>query len=191
MGYIRRPSGEIVEDPDEQAQATIELIFDQFDRRGTLNGVLKCLVQNPMQRPHRLRAGPGKGDLEWRRPNRMRLRNRLHHPIDAGAHVYGRRPMDPRRQQPGRPATGKRVAKPQEWPVVLKDRMPAYITWIQFERDLRQLEANTAQGLGAIRQSPSLLSGLDICGCCGLRMAVTYHNNSRRLRYTGHGHKVR
>ncbi len=183
MGYIRRPSGEIVKDPDEQAQATIELIFEQFERQGTLNGVLKCLVQNQIQLPHRLRAGPGKGDLEWHRPNRVTLSNLLHNPIYAGAYVYGRRPMDPRRQQPGRPATGKRVAKPQEWPVVLKDRVPAYITWTQFERNLRQLEANTAQGLGAIRYGPSLLSGLVICGCCGLRMAATYHNNGRRLRY--------
>ena len=126
MGYVRRPSGEIIKDPDEQAQATIALIFDQFERRGTLNGVLKCLVQNQIQLPHRLRSGPGKGDLEWHRPNRMTLSNLLHHPIYAGAYVYGRRPMDPRRQKPGRPATGKRVAKPQEWAVVLKGRLPAY-----------------------------------------------------------------
>jgi DNA invertase Pin-like site-specific DNA recombinase len=183
MGYIRRPSGEIVKDPDEQAQATIALIFDQFERRGTLNGVLKCLVQNQIQLPHRLRSGPGKGDLDWHRPNRVTLSNLLHHPIYAGAYVYGRRPTDPRRQKPGRPATGKRVAKPQECAVVLKGRLPAYITWAQFERNLRQLEANTAQGLGAIRYGPSLLSGLVSCGCCGLRMAATYHNNSRRLRY--------
>ena len=84
MGHIRRPSGEIVKDPDEQAQATIALIFDQFEHRGTLNGVLECLVQNPIQLPHRLRSGPGKGDLEWHRPNRMRFRNLLHHPIYAG-----------------------------------------------------------------------------------------------------------
>jgi DNA invertase Pin-like site-specific DNA recombinase len=45
MGTIRRPSGEIVKDPDAQAQATIELIFEQFERQGTLNGVLVKSVQ--------------------------------------------------------------------------------------------------------------------------------------------------
>jgi DNA invertase Pin-like site-specific DNA recombinase len=183
MGYLQRPSGEVVKDPDEQAQATIELIFAQFERRGTINGVLKYLVGNRIQLPHRVRSGPGKGDLEWHRPNRVTLSNLLHNPIYAGAYVYGRRPTDPRRQQPGRPHTGKRVAQPRDWAVVLKDRLPAYISWAQFEHNRRQLEANTAQGLGAIRYGPSLLSGLVICGRCGLRMAPRYHNSGRNLRY--------
>jgi DNA invertase Pin-like site-specific DNA recombinase len=183
MGYLRRPSGEVVKDPDEQAQATIELIFAQFERRGTINGVLKYLVQNHIQLPHRVRCGVGTGDLEWHPPNRVTLSNLLHNPIYAGAYVYGRRPVDPRRRQPGRPSTGKRVAQPQDWAVVLKDWLPAYLSWAQFERNLRQLEANTAQGLGAIRYGPSLLSGLVICGHCGLRMAAMYRNNGRRLRY--------
>lgn len=38
MGYLRRPSGEVVKDPDEQAQATIELIFNQFERQGRSTG---------------------------------------------------------------------------------------------------------------------------------------------------------
>lgn len=177
MGYLRRPSGEVVKDPDEQAQATIALIFVQFERRGTINGVLKYLVGNAIPLPHRVRGGPGQGDLQWRRPNRVTLSNLLHNPIYAGAYVYGRRPMDPRRQQPGRPHTGKRVAQPRDWAVVLKDRLPAYISWAQFEHNLCQLAANTAQGLGVIRYGPSLLSGLVICGHCGRRMAAMYRNN--------------
>lgn len=183
MGYLRRPSGEVVKDPDEQAQATIALIFVQFERRGTINGVLKYLVGNAIPLPHRVRGGPGQGDLQWRRPNRVTLSNLLHNPIYAGAYVYGRRPMDPRRQQPGRPHTGKRVAQPRDWAVVLKDRLPAYISWAQFEHNLCQLAANTAQGLGVIRYGPSLLSGLVICGHCGRRMAAMYRNNGCSLRY--------
>jgi hypothetical protein len=41
MGYVRRPSGEVAKDPDEQAQAVIQTVFDQFERLGTLNGVLQ------------------------------------------------------------------------------------------------------------------------------------------------------
>lgn len=183
MGYVRRPSGEVIKDPDEQTQETIALIFAQFERRGTLNGVLQYLVQNGIQLPQRVRSGPRQGDLEWHRPNRATLSNLLHNPIYAGAYVYGRRPLDPRRQQPGRPATGKRVAQPGQWPVLLKERLPAYISWAQFERNLRQLEANSAQGMGAIRHGPALLSGLVICGRCGLRMAPLYRNNGHSLRY--------
>jgi DNA invertase Pin-like site-specific DNA recombinase len=183
MGYVRRPSGDAVKDPDEQAQSTIALVFDQFRCIGTVNGVLRYLVEHHIQLPHRLRSGPGKGELEWHRPSRMTLSNLLHHPMYAGAYVYGRRPTDPQRQQPGRPATGRRVAGPHECAVLLKGRLPAYISWAQFERNQRQLDANRAQQQGAIRQGPSLLSGSVICGRCGLRMAAVYGNNGNGLRY--------
>jgi len=183
MGYVRRPSGEVIRDPDEQAQATIALIFQQFERCGTINGVLQYLVRHQIQLPHRVRLGLRQGDLDWRRPNRVTLSNLLHPPIDAGAYAYGRRPMDPRRQQPGRPATGRRVATPEECAVLLKDRLPAYISWAQFERNQAQLAANQTAHLGPIRSGPSLLSGLVICGRCGLRMAAVYTNSGGQLRY--------
>ena len=183
MGYVRRPSGEVIFDPDEQARATIALIFEQFERCGTINGVLQYLVRHQIQLPHRVRVGLRQGDLDWRRPNRTTLSNLLHHPIYAGAYAYGRRPTDPRRQQPGRPATGRRVATPEECAVLLKDRLPAYISWAQFERNQAQLAANQATGLGPIRSGPSLLSGLILCGRCGLRMAAMYNGCGGRLRY--------
>jgi DNA invertase Pin-like site-specific DNA recombinase len=184
MGYVRRPSGEVAKDPDEQAQAVIALIFDQFARVGTIHAVLRYLVQHQIRVPQRVRFGPNKGELVWRRPNRTTLSNLLHHPIYAGAYTYGRRPTDPKRKQPGRPSTGRLVAKPEECQVLLPDRMPAYISWEQFERNRRQLEANTQAGLGVIRYGPSLLAGLVVCGRCGLRMASAYNNNGAGLRYS-------
>lgn len=183
MGYIRHPSGQIAKDPDEQAQAVIELIFDVFARKGTLHAVLRHLVDRDIRLPCRVVSGPAKGELEWRRPNRVTLSNLLHHPIYAGAYVYGRRPTDARKKVPGRPSTGRTVAAPKDWEVLLKDRLPAYISWEQFDANLRQLQANTAQALGVVRQGPSLLSGLLVCGCCGLKMATQYSNNGRGLRY--------
>jgi DNA invertase Pin-like site-specific DNA recombinase len=184
MGYVRRPSGEVIKDPDEQAQAVIALIFEQFERVGTIHGVLRYLVQHQIRVPQRVRFGPSKGELVWRRPNRTTLSNVLHHPIYAGAYVYGRRPTDPKRKQPGRPSTGRLVAKPEDCQVLLHDRIAAYISWEQFERNRRQLEANTQAALGVIRYGPSLLSGLVVCGRCGLRMAAAYNNNGTGLRYS-------
>ena len=183
MGYVRRPSGEIGKDPDGQAQAVIQLVFDQFDRLGTINGVLQYLVRHQVQMPHRAVSGPGKGELEWRRPNRITLGNLLHHPIYAGAYVYGRRPTDPQRKQPGHAATGRTVAKPEAYQVLLPGRVPAYITWEQFTRNLKQMEGNRVEAFGAIRQGPALLSGLLVCGRCGLKMATTYQQNGGDLRY--------
>ena len=41
MGYLRRPSGEVALDPDEQAQGVIRLVFDLFERIRTISGVLR------------------------------------------------------------------------------------------------------------------------------------------------------
>jgi len=190
MGYVRHPSGETIKDPDEQVQTTISLVFTLFERYCTINGVLKHLVQHQIQMPHRLRTGPNKGDLEWRRPNRTSLSNTLHHPIYAGAYVYGRRPTDPRRKKPGRPSTGRLSPEQKDWAVLLRDRLPAYISWEQYERHQRQLKMNTSQVMGAPRHGPSLLAGIIICGRCGLRMATTYSNQGQRLRYSCQWAKV-
>lgn len=183
IGYSRRPSGEVIKDPDEEAQAVTNLVFETFERCRTIDGLLRYLVQHGIRMPVRVHCGPEKGTLRWSRPNRQTLQNMLHNPIYAGAYVYGRRPTEPRRKKAGRPSTGRLVAKPDEWEVCLKDRLPAYITWQQYERNLRQLASNRSQGLGVVRNGPSLLSGVLICGLCGKRMTTHYSDNGRGLRY--------
>jgi DNA invertase Pin-like site-specific DNA recombinase len=183
MGYVRQPSGEVAKDPDEQAQSAIERVFELFERKRTINGVLSELVSQHIQMPYRVVSGLNKGDLAWHRPNRVTLSNLLHNPAYTGAYVYGRRPTDPRKKIPGRPSTGRTVASTDNWEVLIKDRFPAYISWSRYEQNLRQLQANTAQSLGAARNGPSLLSGLIICGRCGLRMSPCYTDNGKSLRY--------
>jgi hypothetical protein len=39
-GLVRRPSGEVVLDPDEQVRAVVRLVFDLFERLGTVGAVL-------------------------------------------------------------------------------------------------------------------------------------------------------
>lgn len=183
MGYLRAASGAVIKDPDAQARGVIDTIFGQFQRCATINGVLRYLVDHQIQLPYRALSGPQTGQLQWRRPNRVTLSNLLHNPTYAGAYVYGRRPTDARRRQPGRPSTGRMVAGPEQWQVLLKDRLPAYISWAQYEANLRQLAANTAQAGGVTHQGPSLLAGRLICGRCGLSMATQYTNNGTGLRY--------
>lgn len=184
-GYVRSLSGEVVFDPDEEVQQVVSLIFEKFEELGTLNAMLRYLVANGIRIGVRIREGEAKGQLEWRRPNRMTLQNTLKNPIYAGAYAYGKRRIDPRKKKPGRPHTGKTVAPPGEWHVLIKDRLPAYISWEQYERNLRQLEDNraAADARGAPRDGDSLLQGLVVCGYCGARMTVHYHGSDRRYSY--------
>jgi DNA invertase Pin-like site-specific DNA recombinase len=185
-GYVRRPSGEVVLDPDEQVQHVIRLIFRKFEEIGTLNGVLRYLVEHRIQLGIRRRTGPDTGELEWHRPNRMTLQNLLKHPIYAGAYAYGRRPIDPQRKIPGHPSRGRTVAGPTDWVALIKDQRPAYISWEQYERNLAQLEANRARGesRGAVRPGTALLAGLVVCGRCGCRVSVSYSGRRKGHLYT-------
>ena len=185
IGYIRLPGGAAALDPDEQVQGVVRLIFDPFDRQRSLHGLLRYLVKHQIRVPVRPHYGANRGQLEWRRPNRETLQNLLHHPIYAGFYRYGHRTVDPRKQQPGRPSTGRTVRTPEECPVLLPDRCPAYITAERFVANQERLAANRARtaAAGAPRSGPSLLGGLVVCGRCGRRMMISYANGGQSLRY--------
>jgi DNA invertase Pin-like site-specific DNA recombinase len=176
LGYVRSLSGEMVLDPDEQVQSVVRLIFDKFQELESLNGLLQYLAGQQIILGFRPHYGAHRGQLEWRRPNRPTLQNILHNPIYAGAYCYGRRRVDARRKIPGRPSTGRTVVPAKECAVLLKDRLPAYITWDRYEANLAKLAENQARAasLGAPREGPSLLGGILTCGKCGCRMIVGY-----------------
>jgi DNA invertase Pin-like site-specific DNA recombinase len=178
-GYVRHPGGEVTFDPDEQVQHVVRLIFRKFEELGTLHALLRYLVAQQVQVGVRVREGPTRGDVAWRRPNRLTLQNLLKNPIYAGAYAYGRRQVDHRRQQPGRPKTGRVVCAPEEWLALLRDQHPAYISWEQYEWNLARLQANrsVAASRGAVRGGPALLAGLVVCGQCGSRMNVRYRHS--------------
>jgi DNA invertase Pin-like site-specific DNA recombinase len=181
IGYVRRPDGEVVLDPDEQARHVVRLVFDAFDRFGTLAAVLRYLADHDIQLPVRAHERAEKGELRWHRPTRATLQNMLHNPIYAGFYAYGRRRVDPRRKIPGRPATGLVVQDRDAWLVVIPDRMPAYITVERYEANIARLAANrnVAESPGAAREGAGLLAGLLRCGRCGgHRMSVQYHQTS-------------
>ena len=196
VGYIRSLSardgdGDFVIDPDEQVQSVVRLIFETFSRRGSLNGVLRWLVKHDVKLPIRPHFGSTRGELEWRRPNRMTLSNMLHHPIYAGAYRWGHRETDPRKKIAGRPTTGRMFKSHDDCRVLIRDRFPAYISWEEFERNQQKMAENSVIGkaLSAPRHGPSILSGLIKCGRCGAHMLVGYANvkpaaGTKTLRYS-------
>jgi DNA invertase Pin-like site-specific DNA recombinase len=178
-GYVRQPSGEVIFDPDEQVQSVLRLIFEKFEELGTGRQVFRYLRTNGIRIPVRPADGPNRGQLEWREPTPSTLHRILRHPQYAGAYVYGRSPTDPRRKIPGRRGTGKTRVPMEQWQVLLRDVLPAYITWEQYLANQKRLKQNASrfETLGAPREGPSLLGGLVRCARCGWRMYVGYRGN--------------
>ena len=181
IGYLRRPSGEVVIDPDEQVQAVVRLVFAKFEELGTLHAVLGWLVAKEIELGGRQRCGPDRGELIWRRPNRTILRNMIRSPIYAGIYAYGRRHSEFH----GAGRRERAVKDPAQWLVYLPGRLPAYISVEQWQRNLARLEANrtTATTPGSARAGQALLSGLLRCGRCGGRMTVAYRTEGQRERH--------
>ncbi len=175
-GLVRRLSGEVVLDPDEQVRAVVRLVFGLFERLGTVGAVLGFLADNRIELGIRQREGPERGELAWRRPSRAGVANMLRNPAYAGIYAYGRSTLDPRRRQPGRPCTGRVRVGRDGWLVYLPGMLPAYISIEQYERNMQRLDANRsrAQSLGTVRDGPALLAGLIACGRCGHKMTVRY-----------------
>jgi DNA invertase Pin-like site-specific DNA recombinase len=131
-GYVKTSSDRVEMDPDEQVRDVIRLIFDKYGEIGTVWGVFHYLVRNNIRLGIRPFHGPNRGNLEWRRPTMLSIRQVVEHPMYAGAYAYGRRP-----HQRIRTATGERTRQGnwvpmEQWKVLKRDCLPAYITWERY-----------------------------------------------------------
>jgi DNA invertase Pin-like site-specific DNA recombinase len=186
VGYVRSPIGGFDFDPDEQVRKVVLMVFDQFERLGTIRKVLRYLIANDIRLGIRPHAGPNRGQLAWRTATRDTVGDILHHPIYAGYYCFGRRQADPRRRKPGQRWSGRVLVTPEEYLALIPDKVPAYITRERYEANQRRLAENRAriESKGAPRDGPSLLAGLVVCGRCGKRMTVHYAGQTQILRYT-------
>jgi DNA invertase Pin-like site-specific DNA recombinase len=188
-GYVVGPDGKLQFDPDEQVQDAVRLVLKQFAVLGSISALQRYLREQGIQLPFRPAAGPEKGQVQWRRPHRETLRLLLRKPAYAGAYTWGRYAADPRRVQPGRRGSGRVCREPHDCPVFIRDNHPAYISWEQYENNLRRFKQHRRHGPvpGPASTTVALLSGLVVCGQCGCRMQ-THH--TRSLRYECQRHAL-
>jgi DNA invertase Pin-like site-specific DNA recombinase len=174
IGFVRTGSGGIAFDPDEQVRSVIDLIFAKFAELGSAPKVRKYLTAHGIRIGVRIYKGPDRGQLIWHEARRRNIYAMLRHPAYAGAYVYGRASCDKTRIKPGRSTPGRRLAPREEW-ILLRDRIPAYISWEQFEANQQRLRDNSfCRELPRTKdgRAPTLLNRIITCGHCGRPMAV-------------------
>lgn len=186
IGYVKLPSGKFGLDPDEQVQSIVRMIFDEFDRRGSVRSVLRFLQQNNIKLPIRLHSGPDKGGIEWRTASPAVVNRVLRHELYAGMYRFGQRQTDPRRKKAGHPDAGRIAVTPDKYHALIPNHCPAYISEERYRRNQERIRNNRfgGQSKGSVRNGTSLLAGILHCGRCGRRMAVAYSSSVMRYYCT-------
>lgn len=182
VGFFKQPSsGEVIQEPDEQARAMIQLVFDKFSELGTAYAVFRYFTLNSLRLGFRIHRGGRIGDLEWRAPSVTRILAILRHPIYAGAYAYGLHRAGKKNPTTGITEGGKWFVAPDELQVLIHDRLPAYISWEQYLANQEQLQQNRARmgSRGAPKRGEALLTGLVVCGKCGRHMNTRYPGDKK------------
>ncbi len=170
-GFVYNESGGVVLDPDSQVRETIAYFFETFSRVGSATQTVKAFWNEGLSFPSRLRND---ATVVFRPLNASAAMRTLHNPRYAGAYTYGRRRYR-------RTADGKKTLKKREcgdWLACIPNAHPGYITWDQYQENLRLLELN-GRGYEVARRSPpregsALLQGRAVCGRCGKHFRVRY-----------------
>ena len=183
VGFVYDAAGRVTLDPDQRVQDTIRTFFHDVsanrigDRhRQSLPRSATCYfpVTRAMASMTPARAG-----------SRCSIRARcwvLHNPRFAGAFFFGRS----RQRRTGEIAAVIERLPRDEWTALIPNAHAGYITWEEFEENQRRLREN-AQAIGGDRrrspprEGPALLQGLVVCGRCGDRMTVRYHQRHGTL----------
>ena len=145
------------------------------------------MVVNDLRLGFRRQRGGRIGELEWRPPSPARILSILRHPIYAGAYAYGLHRAGTKNPATGRAEGGKWFVPPEELPVLLRDRLPAYISWDRYLANQERLEQNRSlhDTRGVPKRGEALLPGLVVCGKCGHRMTTRYKADKRPSYYCG------
>ncbi|GAA1961584.1 recombinase family protein [Catenulispora subtropica] len=173
VGYLYDADGEVAIDPDAEVVAAVTDVFTEFTRTGSAYAVVSAFAGRPF--PYRVHDGPFHGQLRWSVLTHDRVLSILANPAYAGAYAYGRRPSAQRLQPDGsvRTVTGTRTR--EQWPVLIPDHHPAFISWEQYEADETERAANhTRAGARPPREGSALCQGIIVCGSCGAPMRTHY-----------------
>lgn len=181
-GLVYDDRDQVVRDPDQRVRDAIELFFETFRRTDSAWAVVKHFEEQGLLFPLRLRAGPRCAEVVFQPLRYPRVIQMLHNPRYAGAFAYGRTRV---RRTPGRGVHIQSLPR-DEWRVLIHDAHERYISWAEYEANLKRLRENAqARGQdrrGPPREGPALLQGLAICGRCGERMAVSYRSRRGGVR---------
>jgi DNA invertase Pin-like site-specific DNA recombinase len=176
VGLAYTEDDRVILDPDAQIQQAVRVLFATFKRTGSAWATVRYFREKALLFPRRVRTGPHKGEMHFASLGHNAVLKALRNPRYAGAFCYGRTHTT---KHPDGSLHIETIPQ-EQWPFLVREAHAGYITWEEYEANLEQLRSNRqAQGEdrrhGPAREGPALLQGLVICGRCGNRMTLRYH----------------
>jgi DNA invertase Pin-like site-specific DNA recombinase len=86
VGFRKGDDRRFEKDPDRRVQDAIGLVFDQFERIGSVRQTLMWFHEHGLQLP----AVTPRGETHWKRPIYGTIYQILTNPIYGGAYAYGK-----------------------------------------------------------------------------------------------------
>jgi DNA invertase Pin-like site-specific DNA recombinase len=178
-GFVYDNAGDVVFDPDSQVRETIVHFFETFLRVGSACQTVKVFRKEGILFPSRRNLREATIFCPLTASTAMRV---LTNPRYAGAYAYGRRRY--RRAADGKHKI-QRKRECGEWLACIPGAHRGYITWEQYQQNLKILESN-GHGYEIARASPpregaALLQGRAVCGRCGRHFRARYAARRGRL----------
>ena len=176
-GFCWSETEKIEMDPDERIQQAIRLIFAKFRELGSGRQVFLWLRTADIRLPVVQRNGALR-KIAWRKPAYHSVMQVLRNPIYAGAYAFGRTANRTRVVDGQAHKTSGHHRAMEDWNVLIKVNHQGYITWSDYEENLRMLGENAHMQRRAARKSGrggrALLTGMVRCGRCGRQMRIFY-----------------
>jgi DNA invertase Pin-like site-specific DNA recombinase len=183
-GLVYGPQGQVELDPDRQVQESFRHLFRTFRRTGSALAVVKAFNQEGLKFPRRVWGGTQDGELLWDELVYYRVTWVLGCPRYAGTYGFGR--TRSRKLPSGLVKHSKKKLAPEEWYAFIPNAHAGYISWEEYQENQKRLQENATQyrcprQRTPPREGPALIQGLALCGRCGRRMQVQYHERRGHL----------
>jgi hypothetical protein len=166
-------------------QEAIRLVFDQFERIGSVRQTLLWFHEHALELP----CVTARGEVRWKRPIYGTIYQLLTNPAYGGAYAYGKSEHGTR-YEAGVERTNARRKPREQWLAFIPGTHEGYVEWERFERLQRAIRGNlqvASRSLTAAREGQALLAGLLRCRRCASKLTVHYTGQQHDVaRYACH-----
>jgi DNA invertase Pin-like site-specific DNA recombinase len=185
VGYRKSEDRRLEKDPDRRVQEAIRLVFDQFEKIGSVRQSLLWFLEHDLQLP----AVTPRGEVHWKRPVYGSVYQILTNPAYGGAYAYGKSESSTHYVE-GEPCYRARKKPRAQWQVLIPHSHEGYLDWERFEHIQRMIHGNLM--LPGARSRPArsgkaLLAALLRCRRCAAKLTIKYSGRRGEvIRYACH-----